>query len=69
MDQTKEGAKKAIATIKEKYGDNYYKEIGAKGGKACVCKGFGTNHKLAQMAGMIGGRISKRGPAKNHKEN
>lgn len=65
MAGTKEGGKKAAATNKAKYGDNFYASIGAKGGKALVLKGFALNAELAREAGRKGGKISKRGCAKN----
>lgn len=63
MAGTKEGGKKASATMKERYGDNYYSEMGKIGGKACVCKGFGANRELARKAGALGGHNSRRGKA------
>lgn len=33
---------------------NYYRDIGAIGGRACVSKGFGTNPELAREAGYKG---------------
>lgn len=71
---TKEGAKKAAATIKEKYGENFYREIGRKGGQLGVNGGFAclergsdglTGPERARILGAKWGRISKRGPAKN----
>lgn len=66
MSGTSEGASKAVATIKEKYGDMYFCLIGHMGGsKTGVVKGFAamTPEKRA-AAGAKGGRISRRGPAK-----
>jgi len=61
MAQTKEGIKKAVATIKAKYGEDFYKNVGRSGGiKKNPMKGFGGNRELARKAGRIGGRISKR---------
>lgn len=72
MAQTKEGALKARATMKEKYGEDYYKNIGSIGGKVkSPTKGFGYDdrttlqkilrkRKLAVEAGRKGGKISKR---------
>ena len=67
MSGTKAGGKKCAATNKKKYGKNFYKEIGAKGGKACGIKGFAANPELAREAGRKGGFISKRGPSKKKK--
>lgn len=62
---TKEGAQKARDTNIKKYGKDFYKKMGAKGGaKSGIPKGFGTNHKLAVESGRKGGLISKRGPIK-----
>ena len=61
MSGTKAGGLKASETNKRKYGENWYGEIGRKGGKArSPLKGFGSNHKLASEAGRKGGKISKR---------
>ena len=78
MAGTKEGAKKAAATIKEKHGENFYREIGRKGGQngrgefytggfACLERGSDglTGPERARILGAKWGRISKRGPAKN----
>lgn len=40
----------------------YMQEVGAKGGRARVTKGFGSNPALARRAGALGGSISKRRP-------
>lgn len=58
---TKIGGKKAAARNLQKYGENFYRMIGSKGGqKKQVRKGFAMNPALASMAGAKGGRISKR---------
>lgn len=44
-----------------KHGKDFYKSIGAKGGYACVKKGFGKDPKLAKKAGQKGGQTSHRG--------
>lgn len=64
MSGTKAGALKAKNTIIDKYGVNYYKNIGSIGGKATGLKGFALNRDLARKAGAKGGKISKRGKAK-----
>lgn len=61
MSGTQSGGLKAATTNKEKYGDNYYAEIGAKGGRNGHTGGFASNRELARIAGAKGGRISKRG--------
>ena len=60
MSGTKAGSIKAVQTIKDKYGEDYFVNIGRKGGKVCVCKGFGRNHEVVTKAGRKGGRISRR---------
>lgn len=60
MAGTKQGGKNAAVSNKEKYGDDFYKRIGSKGGKAKVAKGFALNRELASKAGAVGGRISRR---------
>jgi len=55
-----EGGKRAAATNKLKYGDNFYKKIGAEGGKRGTTGGFYANRELARIAGAKGGRISRR---------
>ena len=72
MAQTKAGAIKTRETNKRKYGDDYYKKIGAMGGSVKnPNKGFGYDNrtviekllrkpKRAQLAGQVGGRISRR---------
>lgn len=64
MAGTIEGGRKAAATNKAKYGDDFYKTMGSKGGSVCCPKGFAVNKELARSAGRIGGSISRRGPAK-----
>ena len=78
MAGTKAGAKKAAATIKEKYGEDFYRKLGRKGGQngrgefytggfACLERGSDglTGPERARILGAKWGRISKRGPAKN----
>lgn len=65
MAGTKAGAKKAVASIKEKYGEDYFQRIGRKGGQNGHTGGFAYDHELAVRAGAIGGKKSRRGPAKN----
>lgn len=64
MSGNKAGGMKAAATNRKKYGVNFYKEIGAKGGRNGHTGGFAANKELARIAGAKGGRISRRGPAK-----
>lgn len=61
MPGTSEGAKKAQATIRKRYGGDYFKVIGGKGGKSKnPRKGFGSNPELASKAGKRGGAKSRR---------
>lgn len=60
MAGTKAGALKAKETYFKKYGKDFFKEMGRKGGKACVPKGFAMNRTLASEAGHKGG-LKRRG--------
>lgn len=60
MSGTKAGALKAKETYFKKYGKDFFKEMGRKGGKVCVPKGFALNRELASEAGRKGGSVSKR---------
>jgi general stress protein YciG len=66
MAGTRTGGLKAAATNKAKHGENFYREIGKKGGKNGHTGGFAANPVLARLAGAVGGRIGKRGPAKRY---
>lgn len=71
MAGTKAGGLKAAATNKARYGNNWYAKIGKIGGQNGHTGGFATmdektgEYLLAKRAGAIGGKISKRGRAKN----
>lgn len=60
MGGTLEGGRKAAETNKKKYGEDFYKKIGAKGGGNSGTGGFFANRELARIAGAKGGRKSKR---------
>lgn len=60
MAGTVEGGKAAARTNKKKYGSDFYKKIGAKGGKLGTTGGFAADKKLASVAGRKGGLISRR---------
>ena len=60
MPGTKIGGMKAAKKNKEKYGDNFYRMIGSKGGQNGHTGGFAANPALARVAGAKGGRISRR---------
>lgn len=68
MAGTRAGGLKAAATVRTKFGDNYYAEIGRKGGQNGHTGGFYADRALARAAGAKGGRISRRGPARNTKK-
>lgn len=72
MAGTKAGGVKAAATNKAKYGEDYYANVGRKGGLAPkkAPGGFGskqvgkdglTGPERAKVVGFIGGRKSRRG--------
>lgn len=61
MSGTKEGGLKAVATNKSRHGENFYAEIGKKGGMNGHTGGFAANRELARKAGAKGGKISRRG--------
>lgn len=66
MSGTKEGGIKARKTNYERNGKDFYKRIGAIGGRVSgIKKGFALNPELAVKAGRKGGRISKRGKARH----
>lgn len=60
MAGTVAGGKAAAKTNKAKYGEDFYKVQGAKGGKVGRTGGFYANRELARIAGAKGGRISRR---------
>lgn len=62
MSGTIEGGKKAAKTNKERFGENFYSEIGRKGGLNGHTGGFAANKELAHKVGAKGGRNSARGP-------
>lgn len=64
MAGTKEGGKKAAITNLQKYGKDFYRNNGRKGGQSGHTGGFYGNSDFAREMGAIGGRISKRGKAK-----
>lgn len=69
MPGTKAGGAKAAATNKAKWGADFYRRIGAIGGKLGKTGGFAsdvvgkdglTGHERASKVGAIGGKISRR---------
>lgn len=67
MAGSKSGAVRAVETIKKRYGENFYAEIGKKGGSKKVRKGFACNRVLAIEAGRKGGKIGRK--RKKHESN
>lgn len=63
MAGTKIGGLSAASTNKKKYGPDFYRRIGQKGGRNGHTGGFAANRDLARIAGRKGGKISKRKPA------
>lgn len=61
---TKEGGRAAAATNKARYGEDFYKKIGAEGGKKSTTGGFYADRELASRAGRVGGKVSRRGSKK-----
>lgn len=62
MVATKEGAKKAAKTNIERYGEDFYRNLGRKGGKNNKHPRYFELHpEVAQEAGRRGGKASKRG--------
>lgn len=63
MAGTRAGGAKTAQTIYEKYGKDFYRNIGRVGGHNGHTGGFAANPELARTAGAKGGKISKRGKA------
>lgn len=60
MPGTKAGGLKARQSNYERHGNDFYKRIGAKGGRNGHDGGFRANPALAVVAGAKGGSISRR---------
>lgn len=54
---TVEGGSKTAITNKRKYGEDFYKRIGAKGGKVSSTGGFFGDRELARRAAKKGGSV------------
>lgn len=65
MAGTKEGGLRAARTNKQRHGKTFYQRIGAEGGRTSRNGGFAASRERAREAGRKGGRISRRGKAKN----
>lgn len=70
MAGTKAGGLKAAQTNKQQFGEDFYKNIGSKGGKngkgPGYKGGFAADNERAKIAGAKGGSISRR-TSKYHK--
>lgn len=65
MAGTKASGLKARETIIETYGEDFYSNIGRKGGERHVAKGFAKmDPEKRSAAGRKGGKIGKRGAAR-----
>ena len=62
MAGTKAGGLKASLTNQKRFGKDFYRAIGRRGGQNA------SNPALARIAGAKGGKISKRGPAKDKRD-
>lgn len=60
MTGTPRGGLKTAATNKERYGEDFYKKMGQRGGKASKGGAFDKVEGLAERAGRIGGTVSRR---------
>lgn len=76
MAGTKEGGRRAAETNKKKYGADFYKKIGSKGGELGKTGGFAsdkvdanglTGRDRASKFGTVGGTISRRGKTVNRR--
>lgn len=67
MSGTKEGGLKARETNKRRHGEDYYKNIGSRGGKKSRTGGFYGDHERAVREGRKGGLISRRRSAPKQK--
>ena len=65
MSGTLAGGRKARDTNYKLHGKDFYRIIGRKGGRNGHTGGFAANPELARIAGAKGGKISRRGPAKD----
>lgn len=65
MSGTKIGGLRARETNIKRHGEDFYRRIGAIGGRNGHTGGFAANIELAKLAGAKGGRISRRTGVKN----
>jgi general stress protein YciG len=60
MSGTASGGREAAKTNKQRYGADFYQEIGRMGGRKSTGGGFAKDPELARKAGRIGGLRSRR---------
>lgn len=60
MPGNKIGGRKAAIANKARHGEDFYKRIGAIGGKKSTSGGFAADRERASWAGRKGGMISRR---------
>jgi general stress protein YciG len=65
MAGTVKGGRKAAQTNKQRYGANFYEQIGRAGGTKSRGGGFAKNRDLAVIAGRKGGQASRRKKAED----
>lgn len=65
MAGTVNGGRKAAATNKQRYGPNFYPQIGRKGGKISRGSAFGNDRNYAVAMGRLGGKASRRRKQQN----
>jgi general stress protein YciG len=57
---TVKGGRKAVETNKKRHGEDFYRQIGRRGGQESRGGGFAKDPELARIAGAKGGRASRR---------
>lgn len=60
MAGTPEGGRQAARTNKQRYGEDFYRKLGAEGGAKSRGGGFAKDPELARIAGRKGGMASRR---------
>lgn len=60
MPGTKEGGLKSAITIKQRYGEDYFKRTGKLGGLKSKGGGFQQGDELNKLAGRLGGTKSRK---------
>lgn len=65
MSGTKIGAAKMVKTVRERFGNDFWKQIGSLGGQASNTGGFQKGADATRQAGRLGGRNSSRKGVRN----